>query len=334
MLVTLLLLACKAEPADSALDSAPPDVTHPRDAALSVADLQAVGTHNSYHVETLSHPAWQYTHRPLDEQLGAVGVRQFELDMYWSEDLDDWEVYHVPLVDQGSTCATLGECACAMWVFSQDNPGHHPILTLLELKTDPPEDPEAVAQQLRALEEDILACWPERRVLTPDEVQGEAESLREAVEQGWPSFATTRGRSMWLLHTGSAWRLTYTDDDSSLAGRLLFPDIGPLDHPMAAIHTFNDPWDPAIPEAVALNHLVRTRADVDGEGPSAGDTTQRDQALASGAHFISTDFPEPHPETGYVVQMPGGTPSRCNPLRALEACAATDIEDPALLQGR
>ncbi|MCB9763488.1 MAG: hypothetical protein H6739_27220 [Alphaproteobacteria bacterium] len=333
LLVTFLVLGCHG---DAPTDSAPLDVQHRLDDVLTVADLQAVGTHNSFHVQTLGHPEWQYTHRPLDEQLGEVGVRQFELDVWWSEDRDDYDVFHIALIDQGTTCETLADCACTMWSWSEQHPGHHPILTLLEVGDVVPDTPEEALTRLDTMEQDLLTCWPRDRLLTPDDVQRGHASLADAVAaEGWPTLGETRGTAMWVLHTGAEWRHLYTQGDTTTAGRLIFPDGGgDTANPVAVFHAMNDPWDPRIPDVVGLGHLVRTRTDSGGEQARANDTTQAEQALASGAHFVSTDFPEPHPETGYVVRIPDGQPSRCNPLRAVEGCQPTDIEDPALLTGR
>ena len=102
------------------------------------------------------------------------------------------------------------------------------------------------------------------------------------------------------------------------------PDgYGDLTAPWAAIHSLNGPTDPRIADVVAAGHLVRTRADGDVQEPAAGDTTRRDAAIASGAHFVSTDFPEPHPETGYVVDLGGVA---CNPVTASDTCDPATIE--------
>lgn len=328
-MLTLLLLACR-DP-----EPAPLRVAHPQDERLSIAEVQALGTHNSYHVQTSSRPEWEYTHRPLDEQLGQLGVRQFELDLAWDTEEDRWLVFHVPLIDQGTTCETLRDCASTMAAWSREHPAHHPILTLLEVKDDLPDTEDEAQLRLAALEEDLLATWGEAGILTPEEVQGSSPTLNAAVaERGWPTFATTRGRSIWVLHTGGDWRGVYTEGDTTVAGRLIFPDGGgDLGLGVAAVQTMNDPWDANIATAVAQGQLVRTRCDGDTVQARDNDLTQAQAALDSGAHFVSTDFPEPHPTTGYVVEIPGGTPSRCNPLRAAEGCASTDLEDPALLAG-
>jgi hypothetical protein len=60
----------------------------------------------------------------------------------------------------------------------------------------------------------------------------------------------------------------------------------------------------------------------------SGNTGPRDAALASGAQFVSTDYPEPNPDfgTGYFVQIPGGTPGRCNPVNAPPGCRSVALE--------
>ena len=84
-----------------------------------------------------------------------------------------------------------------------------------------------------------------------------------------------------------------------------------------------------IQQLVADGYLVRTRADGDTVQARSGDTTQRDAALASGAQFVSSDFPEPTSEfgTAYQVVLPGGaSPARCNPVRMPAGCRDDALE--------
>jgi hypothetical protein len=72
---------------------------------------------------------------------------------------------------------------------------------------------------------------------------------------------------------------------------------------------------------VEQGYMVRTRADADTEQARSGDTSRRDAALASGAQFISTDYPVPNPEfSDYQVTIPGGGIARCNPVNAPDSC--------------
>lgn len=75
---------------------------------------------------------------------------------------------------------------------------------------------------------------------------------------------------------------------------------------------------------VERGFLVRTRADIPVVEARSGDTTRRDAALASGAQYVSTDYPEPSPfEAAYRVALPcaDGRPARCNPVSAPAACS-------------
>jgi hypothetical protein len=98
----------------------------------------------------------------------------------------------------------------------------------------------------------------------------------------------------------------------------------------------NDPekQQAEIQSLVKQGFLIRTRADADTLEARSGDTTMRDAALASGAQFVSTDYPVPNPDfgTGFFVEIPGGTPARCNPINAPADCIALDIENPAALR--
>ncbi|MEN9787311.1 MAG: hypothetical protein RLZZ299_2575 [Pseudomonadota bacterium] len=330
-----LALACSAPmPGDTGASG--PSFSYPLDDVLRVSDLQAVGTHNSYHLRatetTLA--AWDYAHPPLDAQAETLGVRQFELDLERGAD-GAWQVFHIAGVDDASNCPLLTDCLATLHAWSRAHPGHHPMLVLLELKS--PFDAGRADDDLASLEDAVASAWDRDALLTPDDVRGDAENLRDAIAgRGWPTLGETRGRTLFVLHVGGAWRDRYLGPDGATDGRILFPDAyDDLYAPWAAYHSMNDPLADRqrIAGAVALGHLVRTRADVDGAQARANDPVQRDAALESGAHFVSTDFPAPHPDTGYVVRMPGGSPSRCNPLRAPDTCVPGAVEAPDQLGG-
>ena len=76
----------------------------------------------------------------------------------------------------------------------------------------------------------------------------------------------------------------------------------------AAFIKLNDPSHPPTSRTrVAAGYVVRTRADADTEEARANDTTTRDAALASGAQWVSTDYPVPNPTQfmGYFARDPG-----------------------------
>lgn len=309
-LIALLLVACRGP--------------HSLDDILSLVDAQVVGTHNSYHVDTTGLAAWEYTHAPLDEQIVDLGVRQFEIDTYWED--GRWVVLHIPLIDAGTTCETFELCLQDLVTGSEALGPHLPVLILVEVKQ---VHDEAAAERLAALDALLVDVLGTDHLIRPSDIGGNSADLGGGMSAGWPVLEGQRGRFIPVLHDGGDWAATARANPPEA---LFLDAFGDLSAPWAAYHSMNDAYDPRIAEVVSAGHLVRTRADSDTNEARAGDTSTRDAALASGANFVSTDFPSPHPETGYVVEMPGGEPARCNPVSAPPECGALALEDPARLR--
>lgn len=307
---------------------------YPRDDVLRIDQIRAVGTHNSYHVapESTGIEELDYTHADLQVQLRDQGVRQFELDVWWNDDTAAFDVRHILVIDEGTTCATLGDCLSRLKGWSDGHPAHHPLFLLIEPKDG--FDPDRAGFYLDVLDSTLLAAWPRERLVTPADVQGDHSSLREAVALGWPTLGEGRGRLVVQLHDGGDLASFYASGGTDLRDRPMFTNVGP-ESDLAAFVAINDPiadFD-RIQAAVQAGIVVRTRADETRADFEDGPTPRRDAALDSGAHLVSTDHPTPDAETGYVVHIPGGTPSGCNPLVAASDCAPEDIEDPAFVGG-
>ena len=168
---------------------------------LRMNEVQLIGSHNSYHIqpdatldtvmvlvldgapeavqglcpgETVANNCVQrlrYTHPSLDVQLGEMGIRQFELDVFADPPVngmpvhryqypfgwrffipgypelpdmpfdpglaeDGFKVLHVQDIDFRSTCYTLVACLTTIRDWSLANPRHIPILVLIEVKDD------------------------------------------------------------------------------------------------------------------------------------------------------------------------------------------------------
>lgn len=364
----------------SSLDGCP----YPRDDELRLNHIQVVASHNSYHIAPLEPvrgalldiapfilELWDYTHAPLDEEFDSRGVRAVELDVFADPeggkyanrgavgaltgnpasgipelDLPGLKVLHFQDVDFESTCWTFVDCLATIKQWSDDHPGHVPLMIQIEAKEDvlpnlglgfdfvvpiPFGDAE-----LDAIDAEILQVFPREQIITPDEVRGDHETLEQAVlADGWPTLAESRGRVLFTLDNGGRVKATYIEGHPSLRGRILFTDSNPGE-PEAGFVKLNDPiadFD-RIQDYVAQGFVVRTRADSDTFEARTGDTVPRDMAIASGAQWVSTDYPVPDERfgTGYFVQMPGGMPGRCNPISAPAACAPLDIEDPDELE--
>lgn len=310
------------------------------DSKLRTNQVQVLATHNSYHVQQdvpiASSPTTQYTHAPLDQQLD-LGVRGFEIDAVNAPD-GQFPVLHSPVVDNTSNCTPIAQCLQVTRTWSKAHPGHAPIFILLEPKDDPIDhvlDPQlrtfdaAGLDQLDAIVRSSLG----RQLITPDSVRGKAKTLRRAVTgRGWPTLGKTRGKVLVALNTGGAIRATYLQGHPSLERRAMFVTADERS-PAAAVIKVDDPDEQRIQQLVKGGFIVRTRADADLVEARANDVTRRDLALRSGAQIVSTDFEVAVPTIGdYVVQIPGGTPARCDPVNTPKNCRPSDVENPRQLK--
>jgi len=84
-----------------------------------------------------------------------------------------------------------------------------------------------------------------------------------------------------------------------------------------------------IERLVQAGYIVRTRADANLREARGNDTQRRDDALDSGAHIVTTDFPagEAHPTTGYVVHLPEHAAARVNPSSGPERLRGRTINE-------
>lgn len=302
------------------------------DDVLRLNHVQVRGTHNSYHVDTHNGEIdpWAYTHAPIYEQLDRLRIRQLEFDVNYDE-LAGLEVFHVPSVDTGTRCRRFADCLAEIRRFSDAFPGHLPLYIQIEPKDD--LEPDVLERFFAAVEAELLAAFPRPRILTPDEVQGDALTLAAALkDHGWPVLSKLRGRVLFMFDARGAFRDGYTHGGRDLHQRLLFIDSSP-DQPFAAVSVLNDPKGDAaaIQRALAAGLLVRTRADSDTTEARVNDPSFGEAALRDSATFISTDFPEPVAPWTYRFEVPGGTPARCNPVTAPPSCTPQALEDPAFV---
>ena len=252
-----------------------------------------------------------------------------------------FKVMHTQDFDYETTCLTLVACLGEIDAWSSDNPNHVPIVVLIELKSL--SVPEAAAEEglildldlpwavpvettadvLLALDAEVRSVLAADRLLEPDEVRGDAATLAEAVEGiGWPLLASARGQVVVVLNDAGSQRNLYITSTPVLEGRPMFTSSTP-GAPDAAFIRFDDPADPGLNAAAAAGYLIRTRTDSPTVDARTNDTTRRDTALASGAHFLSTDYYEPstHFDSPYAVVLPGRAVARCNPITAPASCS-------------
>ncbi|MFK7917466.1 MAG: phosphatidylinositol-specific phospholipase C1-like protein [Ilumatobacter sp.] len=262
-------------------------------------------------------------------------------------DAPGYKVMHTQDFDYESTCLTLVSCLSEIEAWSSANPTHVPVMIMLEFKEQ--SVPEAAAEEgleialdlpwaipvkitpelLQVVDAEIASVFGPERIITPDDVRGDADTLEAAVlDTGWPTVESSRGKVMFSMTDGGAIRDMYVADAPSIEGRPIFTTSSP-GQPDAAFVRLDDPTDQAISPTVEAGYLVRTRTDSPTDDARSSDTTKREAALESGAHFLSTDYYRPSEffESDYVVEFSNGVVARCNPVTAPATCDADQLVD-------
>jgi hypothetical protein len=377
VLVGLLIVAIGAAAAPGA------GAGQPGPGQVKLNEVQVIGTHNSYHRETsrqeqalydelIERPRdyedfLGYSHASIPHQFASQHVRGLELDLLpdpqgglyaepllrqrlglgplpdpaWSE--PGVKVFHITDFDYATTCVRLVSCLEQVRTWSDANPGHVPILILLELKrsdqraerlggvVSPPWD----AAALDSLDAEIRSVFDEDDMVTPDDIRQPGLTLEQSVlRSGWPTLDSARGQVAFLLDNDRGpIRDAYTAGRPSLEGRVIFTSVPP-GNPDTAFVKRNDPLGDAntsrIQELVEQGYLVRTRSDLPLSTVRSGDTTMLEAALRSGAQVISTDFPavgmSARYGSDYVARLPEGGVARCNPVNAPRRCRSDRLE--------
>lgn len=302
-----------------------------------------------------------YGHRPIAEQLDH-GMRAIELDVYddpqggrWLHPPGAWrkgyatppwsaadaqamarpglKVMHLADIDFRSSCVTFVACLTIVREWSDAHPRHAPILITINAKDSGlgPGSPQPLpfdAAALDRIDAEIRSVLTGGKLITPDEVQGNHATLREAVRaNAWPTLDASRGRVFVALDEPPEKVAAYRGKRRSLEGRAMFV-ASEESSPFGAFLILNDPIAdaPRIARAVADGYVVRTRADADTREARRNDSARRDAAFASGAQYVSTDYYEPDARwSDYRVALPGGGAARCNPRRTAH-CDGTAIE--------
>lgn len=226
---------------------------------LPLDALRFLGTHNSYHrrprlfgipfLPIAFSKSHRYGHPPLPVQLeglpdGTRAVRQLEIDLHMRRLDDQIRVFHLPWIDNRSTCKTLERCLEQLLAWSDARAGEHaPVLVWLEPKDETPLDRWITLGwyehvDLARVEAVILKVIPRDRILTPDEVRRGAATLPEAIRRhGWPTLEETRGRFIFALLDSAEHRAAYVarSPNRNLEGQLMFVRSMSPDEPWAAM---------------------------------------------------------------------------------------------------
>jgi hypothetical protein len=298
-----------------------------------------------------------YFHIPIQEQLD-LGLRSLEIDVLhdptggrfaepvglgllreqgWSFLPYDTagelsspglKTLHVPDIDFRSHCLTFKGCLGEVKSWSDQHPDHLPIIITINPKESGVKDPGATdvlrftKNVLDSVDQEILSVFSSAELITPDLVQGESASLREAVTtNGWPSLEASRGKVLFVLDAGSSVTSMYIAN--GVKGKPMFPNADDKS-PYAAFFIMNEPKEQRaqIQERVKAGYMVRTRADADTREARNRDLSRLEAAVASGAQVISTDYylARLSPSGDFQVSLQNGKYESCNPLIASAKC--------------
>lgn len=296
--------------------------------------------------------ALDYSHIGLSEQL-SMGLSNLEIDIYadgkggkyaapqglelvgQNANIKDYDadglmnepgfkVFHLQDIDFRSSCLTFKSCLQELRTWSEANPGHNPIFITINAKDQPIDKPgftvpeKFTAKEFNQLDKIIQENLGREKLLIPDEVRGNYNTLESAVLQGnWPTLEATKGKFIFILDETGEKITTYIQDSPSLKGRILFANVPP-GSPEAAILIMNDPIKDLnkIQDLVKRGYIVRTRADANTKEARNNDKSMFEAACKSGAQIITTDYyiPSTHFKSDYKVSFEDGTFFRENPL--------------------
>ncbi len=271
--------------------------------------------------------ALQYEHIPISEQLD-LGLRNLELDILHDPmggrytqpaglelvrqtgadplpydpdgelEMPGLKVFHIPDIDFRSHQLLFAEALREINDWSDRHTDHIPIIITLNAK-DSGVDREGFTlplpfstSALDSIDLEIRQVIPQEKLITPDLVRGDAQTLETAVRSdGWPLLEEIKGRFLFVLDEKGNKQQHYIQGHPSLKGRVMFVNADP-GTPEAAFLIMNDPVKDSgkIKNLVKQGYMIRTRAD-------AGTTEAREinydrfrAALESGAQVITTDY--------------------------------------------
>jgi hypothetical protein len=298
-----------------------------------------------------------YSHASLPQQLEDQNVRTLELDLFPDPAgglytyplirkiaglpaLTDPElakpgikVMHIVDVDYNTVCRSFVLCLRQVKTWTDKHPDAAPISINIELKQS---DPAIVAQggvkappwdlaNLNSVDTEIRSVFSEDELLSPDDVRKHGLTLEQSVlTKGWPTLKQARGKVLFYFDNGGAGEIRdlYRQGKPNLEGRAVFTR-GPEGQPDAAITEVNDPRganQAEIQRLVKKGYLIRTRSDEPLATIRDKDFSRVGIALASGAQYVTTDFPvsgmASRYDSDFVADLPGPFAVRFNPVTA------------------
>ena len=310
---------------------------------------------------TLQPADLDYEHEPLDIQLNTYGMRSFEIDIYCDPEggrfynrqgnvlinkpvasgIDElnkpgFKVMHIPDIDYNTHFYTFKSMLQALKNWSDAHSNHIPIFILVEGKEQSVGDflgflgfktaVKFTPALCDALDEEVKGVFGANleKVITPDKVRGNYNTLKEAVlANNWPTVGESRGKFIFVMQGESS--DDYLQGHPSLSNRTMFLTTTE-NKPEAAFLQFNNAArdENKITTAVQNGYIVRTRADEPNKQNKTNDYTEQYAAFRGGAQIISTDYYRPDPRhttnaqfKDYKCRFPNNELARINPISGI-----------------
>jgi len=227
--------------------------------------------------------ALNYSYKTITEQLKS-GIFSFELDVRLRK--DEFEITHVPLVDNSSTAVNFENALLEYKYFLEQERDAFPILVLLEIKDDymflDPSLKNIENDELTLLEDKIEVVLGDY-LYTPEIMVGEYSSIKDRLDdKGWPKISELKGKIMFLIHAGK-YANSYLELNKQKLFSATYKDNLNSNAPFI-IHNNLDVE--SINSLVNSNYMVRTRI-----GDTLNYTLEDlEKALNSRAQILTSDF--------------------------------------------
>jgi len=290
--------------------------------------------------------ALQYKHISILEQLD-MGLRNLEIDVFADanggryskpkgldlinvkEEYDvnnemqqpGFKIFHMLDIDFRTHYYTLKACLKDLKSWSDAHPNHEPIFITLEAKDGKgrvfgTEAESFTVDTFNQLDKTLFNGLGNNKIITPDEVRGDFETLESAVlHHNWPTLNTSKGKFLFMLDDAGSKRKLYIEEHPSLKNRAMFVNADP-GTPEAATLFRNNPEDQTIKDLVTKGYIIRTRADAGTKEARTNDYSHFEMAKKSGAQIITTDYYLPSTlfKSNYHVSFKQQTFVRENPV--------------------
>ena len=303
------------------------------EAGIKFNEISFLATHNSYQSESTEEIKKLYSNlssltfgilpenkgdfksETLTDQLNS-GIRSLEIDIeVFDRDGDvSFTCMHSPNLEMTTTCYDFELALKEIALWSENNPDHLPITVILEPKGFfiPMEDMKKFSIDYADEMDNALRSTLGEKLFTPADMLRDYKSFGEMREaDDWCKVSDMQGKVLILLHDCGATE-KYISLDPSIKSQAMFPMLrqNDIERDCASFIIANDPAKllKQKDEITESKVILRTRCDSFGNAPQE----RFEQAMATPAHIISTDYPPRTDNTAesYVVSFGNRTTVR------------------------